>query len=303
MNGPPNDHRPKITGAPLSVDVVDVHAHLGPYSRFFIPDPDAATMIDVMNRTGTDVAVIASNLGIQADAHAGNTETLAAVEAHPDRIAAYAVINPWQRPTVEIDRVVDDPRFVGIKIHPSLHRYPVTGARYAAVWEFADATGCPVLSHTDADSAVDHPGLFASITARYPSAPIILGHAGISPAGVDASIAVVADSAHSYLEICGSQLTGALIGHMVRHVGSERVLFGSDFPFIDQRMSLGRVVHSGLDAAAQRAILGANSRRLFRWRPLPIPAGAPTPDGAPGRRTTPPRTSTQHPAETSERTR
>lgn len=258
-----------INTAPLSVDVVDAHAHLGPYSRFFIPDPDAATMISVMDRTGTGVAVISSNLAIQQDAQAGNTETLTAVEEFPDRIAAYAVINPWQQPKSELARVADDPRFVGIKIHPTLHRYPVTGARYAPVWEFAAATGCPVLSHTDDDSAVDRPALFADLTARYPTAPIILGHSGITPAGVDAAIDVVAASEHSYLEICGSQLTGELIGHMVDHVGAQRILFGSDFPFIDQRLSLGRVVHSGLDQTVQAAILATNSRKLFRWRPLP----------------------------------
>jgi hypothetical protein len=56
---------------------------------------------------------------------------------------------------------------------------------------------------------------------------------------------------------------------MVDQLGPERVLFGSDFPFIDQRMSLGRVAYADLDPESRRAILGENSRRLFGWRPLP----------------------------------
>ncbi|GAA2813142.1 amidohydrolase family protein [Kribbella solani] len=249
--------------------VIDVHAHLGPYSLFHIPDPDAATMVSVMDRTGTEVTVVAANRAIQQDARLGNSQTLAAVDEYPDRIAAYAVINPWQSPERELDRLADDTRFVGIKVHPSLHKYPVTGARYAAVWEFAESTGCPVLSHSEHQSPYDAPALFETVAERFPGAPVILGHAGITPAGVDESIAAATRHGSLWLEVCGSQMTGPLICSMVEQVGSGRVLFGSDFPFIDQRMSLGRVVYAPLTESQRQDVLSGNARKLFRWRPLP----------------------------------
>jgi uncharacterized protein len=253
--------------------VVDVHAHLGPYSLFYIPDPDAASMVSVMDRTGTEVTVVAANRAIQQDAHLGNTQALAAVDDHPGRIAAYAVINPWQDPERELERLAGDERFVGIKVHPSLHKYPVTGARYAAVWAFAEETGCPVLSHSEHQSAYDAPSLFEAVAAKYPRAPIILGHAGITPAGVDEAIEAAARYESLWLEVCGSQMTGPLIQEMIDRVGSRRVLFGSDFPFIDQRMSLGRVVCAPLTAGQRQDVLSGNARRLFRWRPLPEGTG------------------------------
>jgi predicted TIM-barrel fold metal-dependent hydrolase len=64
-------------------------------------------------------------------------------------------------------------------------------------------------------------------------------------------------------------MTGALIRAMVDQVGSGRVLFGSDFPFIDQRMSLGRVVCAPLTESQRQDVLSGNARKLFRWRPLP----------------------------------
>ncbi|MFF0346020.1 amidohydrolase family protein [Kribbella sp. NPDC004875] len=249
--------------------IVDVHAHLGPYSLFYIPEPDAATMVAVMDRTGTEVTVLAANRAIQQDAHLGNSQSLAAVDAHPGRIAAYAVINPWQDPERELDRLAADERFVGIKVHPSLHRYPVTGARYAGVWEFAASTGCPVLSHSEHHSPYDSPVLFETVAERFPGAPVILGHAGITPAGVDEAIAAAGRYGSLWLEVCGSQMTGPLIRSMVDQVGSDRVLFGSDFPFIDQRMSLGRVVCAPLTESQRQDVLSGNARKLFRWRPLP----------------------------------
>ena len=249
--------------------VVDVHAHLGPYSLFHIPDPDAATMVSVMDRTGTEVTVVAANRAIQQDAHLGNTQALAAVDAHPGRISAYAVVNPWQDPERELERLAGDERFVGIKVHPTLHKYPVTGSRYAAVWAFAEETGCPVLSHSEHRSAYDAPSLFEAVAAEYPRAQVILGHAGITPAGVDEAIETAARFESLWLEVCGSQMTGPLIQAMIERVGSRRVLFGSDFPFIDQRMSLGRVVCAPLTDGQRQDVLSGNARRLFRWRPLP----------------------------------
>jgi len=267
-----DDTGPEVGGTAGDIEVIDAHAHLGPYSRFFIPDPDADTMIDVMDRVGSSVAVLSSNLAIQQDAAKGNAATLAAVDAHPDRLAGYAVINPWQDPAEQLARVDQDERFVGIKLHPSLHAYPVTGARYAAVWEFSHRTGCPVLSHTDVASPWDAPRLFAEVCAEYDQAKIIFGHSGIAPAGIDEAIEVARDHPHTYLELCGSQLVGPLITDMVNELGAERVLFGSDFPFIDHRLSLGRVLGTDLPTEAKRDVLGGSARRLFSWRPLPRPS-------------------------------
>lgn len=258
-----------ITREPLDLDVVDGHAHLGPYSRFFIPDPDAATMINVMDRTGTRVSVLSANRAIQQDAHLGNDDALAAVDAFPERLAAYAVVNPWQEPDIELARVMADPRFVGIKVHPSLHHYPVTHPRYAGVWQLSASTGCPVLSHTAHTSPYDTPELFDAVAERFPDAVIILGHSGIASAGVDAAITVAARHPNTHLEVCGSHMSSTLIADMVDQLGPHRVLFGSDFPFIDQRMSLGRIVCSDLPSEATLPILGGNARALFGWRPLP----------------------------------
>src|SRR5690606_19943958 len=121
------------------------------------------------------------------------------------------------------------------------HAYPVTGARYAAVWEFSHRTGCPVLSHTDVASPWDAPRLFAEVCAEYDQAKIIFGHSGIAPAGIDEAIEVARDHPHTYLELCGSQLVGPLITDMVNELGAVRVLFVSVFPFIDHMLTLGRV--------------------------------------------------------------
>jgi uncharacterized protein len=249
-----------------AVTIIDAHAHSGPYSEFFIPDHEPADMVRVMDRVGVDRTVLSSHLAIQYDARRGNESTAAAVSAHPDRLAGYLVVNPWQDPEDELAEWVDDTRFVGIKLHPDLHGYPLTGARYRSVWEFAERTGCPVLTHTWTGSAYDDLEHVAAIADRYPRATVLAGHAGASYPGFELAIEVAERHPSVLLELCGSHNSGAVISRMVRMLGPSQVLFGSDFPFIDLRCSLGRVVFAQLDDADRAAVLGGNAERIFRWR-------------------------------------
>lgn len=246
--------------------ILDAHAHVGPYSEFFIPSCTPADLVRVLDRCGVDRAVLSSHLAIQLDAHFGNETTAAAVDAHPDRLSGYFVINPWQDPVEELARRRDDPRFVGVKVHPDLHEYPLSGSRYAPVWEFAAGTGCPVLTHTWTGSPYDDLPHVGVVADRYPEAFVIAGHAGASYAGFERAIEVAAAHPRVLLEICGSFNSGAVISRMVRELGPSQVVFGSDLPFIDLRCSLGRVVFADLTDTDRAAVLGGTARRLFSWR-------------------------------------
>lgn len=252
-----NDRRP----LPVP-DVVDAHAHLGPYSLFHIPRPDAATMVAVMDRVGVRSAAISANRAIQLEADHGNADVLAAAAAHPGRFLPLGVVNPWQAPERTADSIAAGP-FAGVKVHPELARYPLDGARYDPAFRAAHRLGRPLLTHCRAGSPLHDPDRVASAARRHPDVTIILGHAGGTPAGMDRAVEVARAHPNLVLEICGSQMTGPLLRQLVAGVGPERVLFGSDFPFIDLRTSLGRVVTADLDDEALSAVLGGNARRLY----------------------------------------
>jgi uncharacterized protein len=246
-----------------AVPVLDAHAHGGPYSLFHIPDHGPAAMVRVMDRCGVSRALLSSHLAIQLDATAGNAETAAAVEAFPDRFGGYLVVNPWQDPVAELSRWADDPRFVGIKLHPSLHAYPLTGSRYAPVWEYASRTGCPVLTHTAYGSDYDNLWTLGRVADRYPRVSVLAGHAGITWVGFDDAIAVARAAPNLVLEVCGSFISGDDIARMVDELGPDKVVYGSDFPFIDMRVSLGRVLFAPIGEAARADVLGGTMARLL----------------------------------------
>jgi uncharacterized protein len=265
--------RRPLTG--IGVRVVDAHAHAGPYSRFFIPDHGVPGMVGVMDRCGVGVALVSSHLALELDVVRGNEHTARLVDEAGGRFRGLVVVNPHHDPERTLACWLDDPRFVGVKLHPDLHEYPVTGTRYQPVWEASAAHGFPVLVHSLAGSEYNGLPAFAMVAARHPDATVVLGHSGAKRAHFEAAGELAARHPNLVLELCGSFMTGEWVRRLVEAVGPDRVLYGSDFPFIDLRYSLGRVLFAGLsDDDLARVLGGSVSRLLHRFRPAD-PAFAP----------------------------
>lgn len=252
-------------GRPLgAMDVFDSHGHLGAWEAFWIPRQDVASLRSVMDRCGVRRIVVSSLLGIGPDSRAGNDRVGDLVASDPHRFLGYAVVNP-HRPEEREDLVdlLARPGFVGIKVHPTTHRCAVDDDAYSWVWELALETDAVVLAHSQAACPYSHPNRFSSVADRYPRLRLILAHAGVDPEGFRATVDVLGKHPNLYADICGSFITGDWIRWLVQQLGADRVLYGSDLPFIDLRYALGRVVGAGLDDASLRAVLGDNARRLF----------------------------------------
>lgn len=257
--------------------IVDAHAHLGPYSLFHIPRPDAATMVEVMDRTGVACAAIAANRAIQLEAYLGNEEVLRVSGEHPGRFLPLGVVNPWQDPDDVAAGIATDTRFRGIKVHPDLARHPVDGPGYAPAFEAAERAGLPVLTHTWDDSAWSSPQRIDVLARRHPRVTIVMGHAGGTPTGLRAAADLARRHTGVVLEVCGSVITGTTLAGLVARAGADKVMFGSDFPFIDQRFSLGRVVAAGLPDMALRAVLVDNATRVYGTSAVAAAAPVPVP--------------------------
>lgn len=248
---------------PVDVPVVDAHAHLGPYARFFIPSPDDASMLAVMDRCGVQQAILSSHLALVEDTRAGNEATARATELNPGRLLGYVVANPHQDVDAELSRWENHPGMVGVKLHPDIHEYPLTGPAYEPVWDYAYRTGRPVLTHTWGGSRFTGVEHLREVAEAHPGARILAGHAGALRETYPRMIDVARRCDNVYLEICGTYLTGAWLERMVDAVGPDRVVYGSDFPFIDMRYSIGRVLFAGLSLDARRRVLGGSMTKLL----------------------------------------
>jgi len=252
------------TGTSCTHDVFDAHGHLGAWTAFWLPRPGPDSLLAVMDRCGVDGMAISSLLGVGPDPASGNAETLAAVESSGGRLWCYLVASP-HRPQDEpaLEAGLGHRNVVGIKVHPDTHTCPIDDPAYRWVFGLAERAGCPVLAHTFADTPWSDPLRFDKVADAFPSVRTILAHAGVTPVGFRRAIDVCRRHEQLVVDTCGSYMTGEWIRRLVGELGAERVLYGSDAPFIDLRYGLGRVLGAGLPEADLDLVLAGNARRLL----------------------------------------
>jgi len=249
------------------IEIIDMHAHLGPYFNMHIPASDPAAMLRLMDRCGISKAVVSPNLGWDSDLVLANTMMLQVLAAFPGRFYGACAVN-GNYPELsldELDRCFRDKRVVLIKIHPSGTKCRLDDSRMGGIYEFAERRKSPVLSHTWLDGDLyGNIDLFASTAKNHPKIPWIMGHSG-GPYGSWHAVELARQTPNIYLDITLSMCPARQIEFFVKEVGSERVLFGTDNPFIDPRPQVGRVGLADITDQDRINIFGANARRLVRF--------------------------------------
>lgn len=202
--------------------------------------------------------------------------------AHPDRLTAFATINPRADRAVvreELEQARGD-GLIGLgELSPHTQGYAVDDAGFRAVLELAESWAWPVNLHvTDPDSR-PYPGRvatpledFLGLARTYPRVTFVLAHwGGLLPLRDKAAVELKNlhyDTAASPL-LYGTDVWRRFLAT----VPAERVHFGSDYPLnvypaIDAEPNMTRLVaeahRSGLDAAQLKALMRGNSASWFK---------------------------------------
>jgi predicted TIM-barrel fold metal-dependent hydrolase len=249
-------------GRSQSCPVIDMHGHYGPISGLYLPAPYAEGMLESMDRCGVACLVMSGHAAL-VDPERGNREIAQVVRDHPGRFYGYRAINPnyAEQTARETARFDEEPGFVGFKLHPDWHSYPLTGDAYLPTLEYAARRRLLVLTHTWGDSEYCCPKLVAEVAAKFPGATFLMGHAGYGD--WDGALAVAREHSNCYLELTAAYRIGGIIGRMVAEVGSDRVVFGTDLPWFDPHWGIGAVCFSRIGEEDRHNILHRNAERLL----------------------------------------
>ena len=254
------------------LEIIDAHAHLGPWPKFAVPDPSTAATLSLMDHLGVRAAIVAHHAGIVGLLEEAASLSEEAYATSDGRILSYLVYNPNRaRQSLSIIRKhVGRPYLAGVKIHPSQHDCPADDERYRAAWEFAREHNLVLISHTWGHS-VDHPAqnntfpdLFERYLAEFPDVRFVFGHGGGRYDGFLACARLMKTYSNTYLDITGDGFLRGRLEYFVNELGSERILYGSDSPWIDPRFVLGEVLGARISDEDRENILSANAVRLFR---------------------------------------
>ena len=242
--------------------IIDCHAHLGFYGIFDIPYNDPEGMLPVMDRVGIERACISALVAMTNDYMYGNDLVADAIKRYPKRFIGYAVLDPNHHDGMETElkRCFDKLGMKAIKLHTDLHGYPIDGPNYSAVLRYANDRRLITLIH-----GVGNPETLEKLSLDYPNAKIIVAHGG----GWDGRapnkyLPVVKKRANVYLDSgAGSLCYLGGVEALVREVGTDKVLYGSDFPFGDALSEMGKIIYAKIADEEKEKILGLNLLRLL----------------------------------------
>ena len=230
-----------------------------------MPNHTPEQMIATMDRCSVDLIVSSGHTALH-DMVRGNAEMEEITTRHSGRWYAYLTYNPNypEEARAELETLDTRRSFVGIKFHPSGHRYPITGENYRRALEYAAAQRLLVLSHTWGGSPYDRPELVAQVAELYPEVTLLCGHSGYGE--FDECMEVARQYANVYLELTAAYAVRGLIERMVEVVGSHKIVFGCDLPWFDPHYAIGSVVMAHISESSRRAILRTNALRLLKGR-------------------------------------
>jgi predicted TIM-barrel fold metal-dependent hydrolase len=165
-----------------------------------------------------------------------------ATEKYPQRLIAFAGIDPRRSKAAElVDRFLREWKMKGIKLHSAAGFYPNDKACYP-IYEKALEYGVPVLLHT---GEVLKPLYFKycrpiyvqEVAMDFPDLPIILAHTG--GCWYSEAVAICNNATNVYLDLALWQrrLLRPLefyraLRTLLDSVSWQRVLFGSDYPYL-----------------------------------------------------------------------
>ncbi len=248
--------------------VMDIHAHMGPWYNFHIPgDGSPESMIANMDLVGIDMTVASPHVAIGPDIEEGNRQVAEATQAYPDRILAYITINPrYPLATIEaeIARYHDQLDGIpGFKFHSMCHGVDCSHIGYGPVYDYANEHGVPILSHVWDGPEQDGKSFLTRQAAAFPNISFLHAHSGNSWEAIRSLVPETKANPNVYLDIAGSGRPYGGLEYMVQEAGADRVLLGTDLPFIDVRCQFGRLLAARISDDDKRQIMGLNAKRLF----------------------------------------
>lgn len=250
------------TGRLSSLSIIDMHTHMGPFYGTYLPEADLTRMIKTMDRENIECIISAPHSAL-FDPIGGNAEIIAAMKQHQGRIYGYYTFNPNYEHDLDRDLASFDQveGYVGFKFLPDYHKYPLNGEKFTKIYEFANERGLLLLSHTWGQSLYNPPQMVAELARKYPNIKFLLGHS--APGETDYAIEIASRLPNVYLELCDTGRLNGMVQKMVRGASSEKVLFGTDFPWYDPHYMLGSVLFSGIDDQDIQNIIHHNAIRLL----------------------------------------
>lgn len=164
-------------------------------------------------------------------------------------------------------------RMKGLKLHPVSQNFSPDDERMKPVYQWIIKHDLPINAHSgtniDGSSQFGEPKRWTSVLEEFPDLKLILAHLGNGFWDQSIEIAerfpnVMFDTAIaiSYID-SPNTLDDEEAADIIRTIGADRILFGSDYPWIDPSKDIDRIKGLNISDKNKELILGKNAAQLF----------------------------------------
>ena len=249
--------------------IVDAHAHDNLMGLFIAEPVGLSAMLAMMDRSNVRLAVSTSQESLMLGG--GLAAARDVFTQSQGRVYYLGVFDP--KHSTECLRALREavgwPGFVGLKLHPPLHTTMADDPSYRPAWEFAAKHDLTILSHSwslsdyNASQRFATPERFEAFIRDFPKIRFVFAHAGGRGTGRAEAVRLSNRYPNVYLDIAGDIYCRDLIEELVASVPVERILYGSDYPMLDPRSNLTRVLLAPISVEAKQRILVDNAMQAY----------------------------------------
>lgn len=210
-----------------------------------------------------------------------NEEVAEIVKKYPKQFIGFASVDPWkgQSAVEEIERGIVELGLKGAKFHPGIQAFYPNDTRFYPLYEKIAELGVPALFHTGTNGLgagmpggmgikLDYtrPIYLDHVAADFPNLTIIGAH----PAWPwhEEMLAIIGHKSNVFMDLSGwlpKYIPGVIMDEARKRL-QDRILFGSDYPFImPQRWLADFDSLGGFSPEVRRKILYDNAARLIGY--------------------------------------
>ena len=175
--------------------------------------------------------------------------------------------------TAEIREKVNNQGAKGIKLHPASQSFFPNDHRLWPAYQTAQQMGLPIISHSGTFATpiqYAQPKHFEEVLASFPGLTLVMAHLGMG--FFDEAISLAKTYSNLQFDCCaiinttegGDRFSDAGLTALIREIGVERVMFGSDFPWFDPALAAERLLRLDFSEQEKRLLLAENAIRIYK---------------------------------------
>jgi hypothetical protein len=258
--------------------IIDIHTHAWPdkislkakenleayYTVKFIGNPTVKTLLAFMDKNKIDISVICAVASRPEQVPSINDWLFSLKEP---KIKFFAALHPqypqWKE---ELKRIKD--KTFGIKLQPSFQNFYADDEKVFKVYEEIERLKLAVLFHSGAELSPQMivratPQRLLTVREKFPGLTMIAAHFGGFRYWQEVKKYlfgrdIYLDTSAFFGYIPDAEAKEMILGHR-----PDRIVFGTDFPIIDQKNDLDYLEKLAIPQALKEKILSANAREIL----------------------------------------